>query len=436
MVFLNIVHTTFRPLRQLTKLPTINAKLDATRTYVRWASRRPVAIVNEDELYEASDTTRETFAESKKFSSRKSRGRNSTEKTAKTAKTAKTTKATNDVESLATEKKKAFTVLQDNDKIIRSLMIKVKSRKKREKNDNIALEGQRLIQDALRAGVQPKVVLFSNSADIDKLNLPPKTQLYKVPYKTIQLWSTVSSSPGLIGIFETPNIENTAPADDALPLTIICDNVREPGNLGSIMRAAAGVGCEKLILIKGCVDLWDPKVLRSACGAHFRLPIHAFPVWDDVPALISEDSNIIVTDSNFKDEFVSKYDTDMLQPSLGVFDADPESLKSYCINEDSGTETIESEPTSSFKKKMADLLLQLPIVPYYTLDYTKKETVLVLSGETEGLTFDSLNLLKERKGIRINIPLVNGVDSLNAGVAFGIVTFEIKRQFIKKQSTL
>lgn len=46
-------------------------------------------------------------------------------------------------------------------------------------------------------------------------------------------------------------MQNTAPVDNALPVTIICDNVREPGNLGSIMRAAAGVGCEKLIIMKG-----------------------------------------------------------------------------------------------------------------------------------------------------------------------------------------
>lgn len=54
-----------------------------------------------------------------------------------------------------------------------------------------------------------------------------------------------------IGIFKTPDVSNNTPDKDPLPLTIICDNIREPGNLGSIMRAAAGVGCEKLILTKG-----------------------------------------------------------------------------------------------------------------------------------------------------------------------------------------
>lgn len=53
------------------------------------------------------------------------------------------------------------------------------------------------------------------------------------------------------GIFNIPDIQNKKPADNAIPLTIICDNIREPGNLGSIIRIAAAVGCEKLLLMKG-----------------------------------------------------------------------------------------------------------------------------------------------------------------------------------------
>ena len=54
-----------------------------------------------------------------------------------------------------------------------------------------------------------------------------------------------------IGIFEIPDVDIKEPAENAIPLTIICDNIREPGNLGTIVRAAAAVGCEKLLLMKG-----------------------------------------------------------------------------------------------------------------------------------------------------------------------------------------
>ena len=50
-------------------------------------------------------------------------------------------------------------------------------------------------------------------------------------------------------------MQKNKPIENALPLTVICENIREPGNLGSIMRSVAAVGCEKLILMKGIVIL-------------------------------------------------------------------------------------------------------------------------------------------------------------------------------------
>ena len=79
-------------------------------------------------------------------------------------------------------------------------------------------------------------------------------------------------------------------------------------------------------------------------------------------------------------------------------------------------------------------LKQLKVVPYYEPDYTKNEVVLIVGGETEGLSAESLELLKTRKGVRVNIPLTNNMDSLNAGMALGIIAFEVKRQFFNKKN--
>lgn len=72
----------------------------------------------------------------------------------------------------------------------------------------------------------------------------------------------------------------------------------------------------------------------------------------------------------------------------------------------------------------------LPVVPYYAVDYTKNQVILIIGGETEGLSRDSLSLIQNRQGVRVNIPLDNKLESLNAGMALGIVAFEVKRQFL------
>ncbi|CAK9833468.1 rRNA methyltransferase 3, mitochondrial [Anthophora retusa] len=418
MVFLSILRNTVRPLRSAETFKTVD--INISRTYARWVSRRPVAVLNEDELYECSDTTtKETIPETTKISSRRIRKKKPPVETKTTVQAEQT-------------KKNVFTNLKENDKIVTSLMTKLKARKKREKDNEIILEGQRLITDAIKAGVMPTAILFTDPSDIKAFKSLENVTFYKVPYKTVQLWSSLTHSPGLLGIFKTPDVQNNASDDNALPLTIICDNIREPGNLGSIMRAAAAVGCEKLIIMKGCVDLWDPKVLRSAAGTHFQLPIHAFPTWDDIPSLISEDCNIFVTDSNFGDVFMETYSPAIIESSLGIFDIDPENLTSKYTMNNNTDETGLMRDKDAIKKFM----LKIPIMPYYSLDYTRKESVIILSGETQGLSFDSYKFLNKQKSIRINIPLMKGVDSLNAGVALGIVIFEIKRQFLKKQSQL
>lgn len=408
MLFLNIMYNNIQSFRYVKTFNILN--LNITRTYTRWVSRRPIAIINEDELYECNDTTKPEISRQRRVSTRKS-------------KRTKFSQETKNKETEITAKKNKFMKLKENDKIITSLMTKLKSRKKREKDNEIILEGQRLITDALKSGVIPSVIIYNDPSIIATLKLPEEVKLYKVPYKTIQLWSALTTSPGLLGIFKTPDVNNNIPVNNALPLTIICDNIRDPGNLGSIMRVATAVGCEKLILMKGCVDLWDPKVLRSAAGTHFQLPILAFPTWDEIPSVITEDSNIFITDSNFGDEFLSYYSSDILQSSLQIFDINPEEFKSkFSLNDNKEDEIIPKN-----KNMMRQFMLKFPIIPYYSIDYTKKKSVIILSGETEGLNFNSYKFLKERNSIRINIPLIKGVDSLNVGVALSIVIFEIKR---------
>ena len=52
------------------------------------------------------------------------------------------------------------------------------------------------------------------------------------------------------------------------------DNLRDPGNLGTILRTAEAFGLDGVVLMGDCVDLWAPKTLRSAMGSAFRVPVY------------------------------------------------------------------------------------------------------------------------------------------------------------------
>jgi TrmH family RNA methyltransferase len=86
--------------------------------------------------------------------------------------------------------------------------------------------------------------------------------------------------------------QRSLPLPEPLDFAFIPDGVRDPGNLGSMLRTAAAAGAGAVLLPAGTVDGFAPKVVRSGMGAHFRLPVHACP-WDEIRRLV-QDSGLSV----------------------------------------------------------------------------------------------------------------------------------------------
>lgn len=66
---------------------------------------------------------------------------------------------------------------------------------------------------------------------------------------------------------------------------LLCESLRDPGNLGTIMRSSAALGIDALIISSDCADLYNPKTVRSSMGALFRLPTYSVKR-EDMPALV------------------------------------------------------------------------------------------------------------------------------------------------------
>ncbi|KAK2589262.1 hypothetical protein KPH14_007822 [Odynerus spinipes] len=389
-------------------LDTFTAKNTIKCNYTRWAHRRPVAIVNEDELFDDQNEN-DKIIQHKKIQHANVRKVVQSKQTFTQSQENCTDKIVNKKSdnSSINELAKRTISLTENDNVITSTMMNVKSRKMREKSNQILLEGHRQVKDAIEAGVKPQIIFFNRISDIIDLPLHEELKLYKVPYKVMQLWSNLTTSPGIIGIFDIPDMESKQPAPNALPLTIICDNIRDPGNLGSILRTAAGVGCEKLVLMKGCVDLWDPKVLRSGAGAHFRLPIYT-SIDEELSSFINDGMDIFVTDNNVTNNtnnIFDNFNSEMKYTISKIY----ENVKL----ENMELPELQGHQSKEMKKIVKTLQSQFPVVPYYAIDYSMSEIALVISGETEGLSLELLKLLQGKRPVRVNVPLTNGVESLN-----------------------
>ncbi len=78
------------------------------------------------------------------------------------------------------------------------------------------------------------------------------------------------------------------PLPGQMDFVFIPDGVKDPGNLGGMLRTAASAGVDAVLLPEGTVDVYAPKVLRAGMGAHFRIPVQSLP-WGEIRDILKRD---------------------------------------------------------------------------------------------------------------------------------------------------
>ncbi|KAL2095778.1 hypothetical protein ACEWY4_007926 [Coilia grayii] len=326
-----------------------------------------------------------------------------------------------------------FERAQPDDKRLSKLVTIARSRTYREHQGKILLEGRRLICDALAAGAKPQTVFFSSVERLSELPVDKLKQasLVKVKFEEIKKWSELITPQGVIAIFSRPDVHKLAfPKDQGgqtVPLSLICDNIRDPGNLGTILRCAAAAGCDSVLLSKGCVDIWEPKVLRAAMGAHFRIPIIPSLTWEEVSHHLPKDVTVHVADNCSSP--VRDVDTESNQVSKP-------SDYGWVSGRKEKKQHSELDYIESDSEKDSDSDEEVDEVPQvepklYHDPWAQRGTALVIGGETHGLSLESLRLAEQTDGRRLYVPLAHGVDSLNSAMAASILLFEGRRQLLK-----
>lgn len=156
--------------------------------------------------------------------------------------------------------------------------------KEREEARAFVIEGVRLVEEAARANWPFQFALYSTGLSErgdHLLNSLSELQVdvEEVSGDLLQKLSETESHQGILAV-----VESTALALPASPeFIIIADQIRDPGNLGTLLRTAAAAGAQALITPPETTDAFAPKVVRAGMGAHFRLPIHA-KAWAEIAA--------------------------------------------------------------------------------------------------------------------------------------------------------
>lgn len=157
----------------------------------------------------------------------------------------------------------------------------LRKKKLRQSEGLFVAEGIRLVEEALKWGVEPVEFYWGESISERGFelveSLSPKTdQAYQLSDTLIAKVSDTTTSQGVIGVFAMDLNMPVVPQ-----FMLIADLIRDPGNMGTLMRSAKAMGVDGIITTPGTVDAYSPKVVRSAMGVHFAVPVISMD-WEEI----------------------------------------------------------------------------------------------------------------------------------------------------------
>jgi len=173
------------------------------------------------------------------------------------------------------------------------------------------VEGVRLVEEAVKGGWRLETILFDES-----LSERGKSQVSSLKSKGVEVeeistdlmksLSETETPQGILAILQFYEL----PIPNNSNFVLIPDQIRDPGNLGTLLRSAAATGVQAVLLPPETTDAFAPKVLRAGMGAHFRVPIRVME-WEEIEQM-SKSANLqmLLADMNGS----SCWETDLRQP--------------------------------------------------------------------------------------------------------------------------
>ncbi len=254
--------------------------------------------------------------------------------------------------------------------------------KGRKKSGLFLMEGLHLLEALLDAQIVPYEVYYQSEVLqrtahgrsllnrlIHASSLAPE-QLIEVSERVIESLGVTQTSQGVVCVLSIdtfhPELARARRPEASRAALLVLDELADPGNMGTILRTALAADVDEVLLTPDCADCYSPKVVRAASGAHIALPIAINLSWDAIA----------------------------------------ERITLHC------------------KEERRVFLAEAGSPHLYFEQDLKGPFALIIGNEAHGPSQEARTLAT----VPIAIPLANGVESLNAAMATGIVLFEALRQ--------
>lgn len=203
-------------------------------------------------------------------------------------------------------------------KLVRALLGRAKGR---HEAGAFVVEGVRLVEESFHANWPMRFVLYDASLSergrsyVEGL----RSRGMDVEEISVSVMKSISETEAPQGILAVLN-DSRLPIPASQNFILIPDQIRDPGNLGTLLRSAAGTGVQAVLIPPETTDAFAPKVLRSGMGAHFKVPIHSMG-WDEIEQVVkSTGLQVFLADMDGQ----SCWETDLRQPVVLIIGSEAE----------------------------------------------------------------------------------------------------------------
>jgi TrmH family RNA methyltransferase len=168
-------------------------------------------------------------------------------------------------------------------KLIRALQGRAKERREA---GAFVVEGARLVEDAVNSNWKFRFALFDETLsergrlNVERLKLKG-VDVVEISASLMKSLSETETPQGILAVLELTQLPITNYPD----FILIPDQIRDPGNLRTLLRTAVAAGVQAVLFPPETTDAFAPKVVRAGMGAHFRLPLRSLN-WEEVEQVV------------------------------------------------------------------------------------------------------------------------------------------------------